>query len=286
MHDRRISLATTDRRGFSLVELLIVLVIIGILMALLLPAIGAARANAQAAQVVSEIADLETALAAFKAKFGMYPPSSITLQPPGGTWDARSRAILRQMFPQFDFASSGGLTTTIVPSAVTLNASECLVFFLGGVRNPATGGLVGFSKHPQHPLATGGSREGPFFEFDPTRLRDNNPTGTPAFDPFPVYIDKLPSQTKPYLYFSAYDGRGYDPAESSPDLTNGVYRTGAAADAPRYNPDSFQLISPGFDREYGSGGFYDSTNPNNTASDITEADRDNITNFRKGMLVP
>ncbi|MGV2336493.1 MAG UNVERIFIED_CONTAM: type II secretion system GspH family protein [Planctomycetaceae bacterium] len=65
-----------NRSGFSLVELLIVIVILGILVALILPAIVAARRNAQVAEVANEIRQLETAVTKFKSTFNVDPPAA------------------------------------------------------------------------------------------------------------------------------------------------------------------------------------------------------------------
>ena len=67
------------RRGFTLVELLIVIVIISVLMALLIPVIAAAVRKTNDARVVAEINTLATALETFKGKYGDYPPSRIML---------------------------------------------------------------------------------------------------------------------------------------------------------------------------------------------------------------
>lgn len=69
--------------GFTLVELMVVIVIIGILIALLVPAIAGAVRKARDAQVSSEIQTLATSLAAFKEKYGDYPPSRILLSETG-----------------------------------------------------------------------------------------------------------------------------------------------------------------------------------------------------------
>lgn len=67
------------RDGFTLVELLIVIVIIGILVALLIPAIAAGVRKANEARVSAEINSFAGALEDFKTQFGDYPPSRIML---------------------------------------------------------------------------------------------------------------------------------------------------------------------------------------------------------------
>jgi general secretion pathway protein G len=67
------------RRGFTLVELLVVIVILGVLIALLVPVIAGAVRSAKEAAVVSEMTLLSQALAEFKNAFGEFPPSRIVL---------------------------------------------------------------------------------------------------------------------------------------------------------------------------------------------------------------
>jgi prepilin-type N-terminal cleavage/methylation domain-containing protein len=72
------------RDGFTLVELLVVITILGILVALLVPVIFGAITTAKNAQVTGEINMLAQGLASFKNKFGDYPPSRIVLWENGG----------------------------------------------------------------------------------------------------------------------------------------------------------------------------------------------------------
>lgn len=62
--------------AFTLVELLVVIGIIGVLAALLLPALTTARRQAAKTVAKSDIGNLSTAIAQFKADWGVYPPHS------------------------------------------------------------------------------------------------------------------------------------------------------------------------------------------------------------------
>ena len=211
------------RNAFTLIEILVVITIIGILMSLILPAINGVRRRARVAQVKSEISTLESAIASYKAEFGIEPPGSLRLYATPAGWNtpipgnavdesirSRSRAYLRQLWPQFDFNTALTMSAPFYVDSASndckeLNGAECLVFFLGGVRDAATGTTMnGFSKSPTNPFSPSGSnRVKPFFDFNPARLVDKDVDG------FFEYVDPLPSQSSPYLYFSSNDGRVY-----------------------------------------------------------------------------
>jgi prepilin-type N-terminal cleavage/methylation domain-containing protein len=194
------------RAGFTMIELLMVIIIIGILIALLLPAIQSSMRTARNAAVTSEISQLATALTNFKSRYGDYPPSRVYLSESGyfpvsnntslGTGDItvgalaqRSLIALRKFFPRVVFSA------TAVPSQITstffydfngngkndgayiLQGDQCLVLFLGGIPTYDTAsetyGMSGFSKNPINPfqnLTVASSRQQPLFEFNPSRL--------------------------------------------------------------------------------------------------------------------
>ena len=66
---------TSDQKGFTLVELLMVIIIIAILMALLLPAINGAMRTARRRPSRPRSLSSPRRLASFKSKYGDYPPS-------------------------------------------------------------------------------------------------------------------------------------------------------------------------------------------------------------------
>ena len=153
-------------RGFTLVELLLVILILAVLIALLLPALNGALKTARNAAVGAEINQLAQALASFKARYGDYPPSRIYLSEDGnllpsltgldqrqrrrhhlratgpavgrGAEEVLSEGGLQHSAPRranwYDFNGDGSAVTSgNVTQHYILQGHECLVFFLGGI---------------------------------------------------------------------------------------------------------------------------------------------------------
>lgn len=286
--------------GFTLVELLVVISVLAILVALLIPAVNGVRVRARVAQVKSEIKAIETALIAFQQDHGILPPSRFELAEDGANWPANSRKLLTTMWPQFDFTVDHDFNCngSIDAGVIELHGSECLVFFLGGLptwidsdanglKNETTDvlQLSGFSRNPADPfapLAAGASanRQGPYYNFDSVRLFTS-----PVNANFRAYVDAFPAQKSPYLYASAYDGRGYEVADFGGALAD-FYRNGDQTTSPAWNQKTFQLISPGSDGAYGTGGPYTGPKAKTLLSGGRAVEQDNITNFSDGVLAP
>ena len=304
--------AEAGRSAFTLIEIMVVLVIIAILAGLLLTAFGPARQRARETQVVAEMQSLKAAITAFKTDFKMEPPSSIVVSESVAGWATLpvDRALLKRLWPSFNFGvprdfNGDGDTTDVI----ALDGAECLVFFLGGMVDIGpgtnnTGALRGFSKNPGNPFAIdNGTRQGPFHEFeggiDPTTKQPLGRLVDTDGDTFPEYLDSLPSQTQPIVYFSSYDGTGYRTDNTEDANGNGMLDTGedkngngrldhrmqyayftdAARKSP-YNASGYQLISPGQDATYGVGGHLDPTQ----FSGNRAGEADNLALFHSGRL--
>jgi prepilin-type N-terminal cleavage/methylation domain-containing protein len=277
----------TRRSGFTLVELLVVIVIIGILMSLILPALGGVRYRAQVAAVTTEINQLDQAIASFKSKFGVEPPSSLLVPTSATGWTAADRQKVLRIWDQFDFSNCGGFGYQ--PSPVHLNGAECLVFFLGGLNSgtPASPSLIGFSKNPRTPWSTSGeNRDLPFYDrFNTDRLVDIDGDNVVEF------LDNLPGQTTPYLYFSS-QGKSYRKTNGASSLddfdvhggmTNSKDMSSIYVGSDGKTPErasSYQLVSPGIDGLYGLGG----TAAPGGLTGTRAAEADNITNFSGGLM--
>jgi prepilin-type N-terminal cleavage/methylation domain-containing protein len=262
-----------DRRrpGFTLVEILVVITILGILVALLIPAVTGAVRTARNAQVTGEITTIAQALASFKTKYGDFPPSRIILNEDGNydtsALSERSLRYLRKFFPRapfrvgdlgegtasFDFNGNG-----TKDDSYQADGHECLVFFLGGIpSSDGSGGIgvTGFANNPQNPFVSetkATNRQRPMFEFKGERLIDEDNDGIPG------YIDPLGSPNERrgfYAYFSAYGGGGYDPDDVNIALDDdsGLTRpfrvnfADAWVDSPPPNPYTSSPAAPNYD---------------------------------------
>ncbi|MFN3190242.1 MAG: type II secretion system protein [Aureliella sp.] len=183
-----------QRLGFTLIEVLTVIAIIGILVGLLLAAVGPIRRTVRNAAISFEVKAIDAALNQYQAKYDSYPPD--------GSNQAQLIAHLRKAFPNIATSEINLLIrdtfpgtnaplvnfTNGAPSGV-MDPCEALVFFLGG-----------FSEDATFPLSGEG---GPFFIADANgnRMDSDKPVANRASVQYNV------SRNNPLYDFS--DGKLY-----------------------------------------------------------------------------
>ena len=290
--------------GFTLVELLVVISIIGILMGLAIPAIFSAVSTAKSTAMKMELNSLETAVQKYQEKYGDYPPDF-------SDWTVVERHY-RKIFPRisgdlvllrrmldakpynplmgsFDFNEN-------VHDPIMMDRGEVLNWVLGGYSSdplrPFTGlggplELIGQAGDPaMNVYQINTSRENALYDFIPGQLdlvlpTENSPVSLNNYyvsgddDLFLSYASSTKTKT-PHVYF---DSRTYD--HKSVLGFNGFFRSNDTGSVRPYlsdivqtiggwqfmKPDSFQIITPGIDANFGW--LSQKEGPNDPADDYT-----------------
>ncbi len=105
------------QRGFSLIELLIVIAIILIILSIALPQMSKSRMNAQEMAAVAEISTINKAEVQYYSQFGQYATSLAQLGPPASAGAAEGPQAAGLIPGGLANGISGGYNFTITPSA-------------------------------------------------------------------------------------------------------------------------------------------------------------------------
>jgi prepilin-type N-terminal cleavage/methylation domain-containing protein len=222
------------RGGFTLVELLAVIMIIALLAGLVTPAVMRARNSARNAAIKAEIDMLHMAIMNYKNEYGSFPPCA----------DANPRLAvsptakhLQRLFPRC-------VATTQLASATAITPDIALVSWLAGYRNDPQNPLI----DPAAPAVPATDRK-KLFDFDQTRL--NGATYAPAG-----------KKGSPYIYIDSSSYLTGSPVTVPTwSLTGGTYfplrlpnASGAMNDVSQqaFNADTFQILCAGQDEEFGT----------------------------------
>lgn len=208
-----------NRKGFTIVELLVVVVILAMLMSLLVVVVQSAIRKAYRAAIQSEFNQIEIAAEGFRRDHGFYPPSYTVLVENGdyskanlGSLYSRGLDTLHTMkvsFPRMiwptpgtgqfiDFNGDG-----VLSPPVALDGRESLVFWLGGIPQITdVNHCSGWSNSPTIPFVApsmASARKQPYYDFNNSRLVDLNNNG------FFEYLDVGRYGT--VAYFAAVTGQ-------------------------------------------------------------------------------
>ena len=134
-----------QRNGFTLVELLVVITIIGVLAALITPAVFQARRSGQNAAIKAEIDLLHMAMMHYKNEYGSFPPC---------TGLAAARSHVQRLFPRVA-SINAEVPATSVPTPQTAFHDW----------------LQGYSKNPTAPRSSTPLVK--LFDFDQNRINAN-----------------------------------------------------------------------------------------------------------------
>lgn len=259
--------------GFTLAELLVVVAIIGLLAALITPALYRVVLRARENRIAQEVSQLHQAAESYKQAHGDYPPDF-----------SDATVVTRHFRKAFQRHTDDTAVTALTTAQLT--RAESIVFCLSQI-----------CKDPRQPLSSTTQPTESFFPFDQARLKLTRTItlGSRNVDLY-AYLPKDGGET-PYVYFdcrtyatNTASGGGYT---INSETVRPYKRKIGNAPYPYANPTTYQLICAGLDAEFGNtmaakakafpDGLIDAGDT--TIEAYTQADLDNITNFSEGRTL-
>ena len=302
----------TKRNAFTLTELMIVIVIIGILVGISSPFIYAALTRAKEFTIQNEIVQMDAAVQRFETKHGFFPPAigpglEIDNSPSNSIAEsmvelAKFRRYLNRIAPNHAEGSSGGLDIWWRDVGSKLDAESSLVFWLSGLctskQYPLSGSAAIISSNralaPYNANLFFNQAEGEanpnfsidrdvFFEFTSGQLVTNFSAGETEIRSY-----NQPEGKGDALAYRYRDSKSYAPS----DLTVAAlayHVEEADGTIVFFNPGTFQIICPGMDGQITRQTDQSMVVTDTVALSMPSANADpeqddNITNFANGRL--
>ena len=289
----------TKRNAFTLTELMIVIVIIGILVGISSPFIFAAMRTAKEFTITNEIVQLDAAVQRFETKHGFFPPAigpGLEIDTMSSTGQADFLRYLNRIAP--NHAERGaGLASWWEEVGRKLEGDSSLVFWLSGLctskQYPLSGNAaIANSSTPLAPynankdfndmdLGVTIDRD-VFFEFTSGRLVDS-PAGIAGIKSY-----NQPEGKGDALAYRYRDSKSYTPSDlTAAALAYHVEEPGGTIVF--FNPGTFQIICPGMDGQITRQTDQSMVVTDTVALSMPSANADpeqddNITNFANGRL--
>lgn len=286
------------KSGFTLVELLVVIAIIGILVGILIPAVGAARVRATNFAIQANVTTMEAALEQFKSKHGFFPPDMSKIDSAAEFLPYLNR--ISRNHGEGNGSAGSGLQIWWDEVGSNLTPETSLAFWLTGLANNAQFPLT-FAVSPGTraalPAYNVGVTDMNGIEIERKVLLDLPAKqvvtlpGTTTADMLARYNQPRGATLQPMLYFSA---SSYDvfidttsgplwqivPTASLPANVQALgvwpyFQSEPTGAVPEGSEDSFQIVTAGADGIFGVTGDIVGVGPR---------DNDNIVSFAEGRL--
>ena len=120
------------RKGFTLIELMVVVVIIGLLATIAVPKLAGSKDKAKLASVKTDLRNLMTAQEAYYSDNATYAPDYPALQ--AGTNNTLSQGNTATVG-----GTASGFTATVVNSLITAGLTQCTVQVAAGATSTVDG---------------------------------------------------------------------------------------------------------------------------------------------------